>query len=43
MNSFQTFKFMALYSAIQFTCVVTLYWVGTNLTDWQVSDEAMYM
>jgi len=34
-NSFQTFKFIATYSIIQFVSVVILYWHGLNLTDSQ--------
>ena len=34
-TSFQMFKFMALYSMIQFTSVILLYFIGNNLGDWQ--------
>lgn len=34
-TSFSCFKFMALYSMIQFTTVTLLYFVGSNLGDWQ--------
>ena len=32
---FQVFKFMALYSMIQFCSVIILYGIGSNLGDWQ--------
>lgn len=28
------FKFMALYSFIYFICVILLYFIGSNLSDW---------
>ena len=34
-NSFATFKFMGLYSMIQFSSVVILYWYNTTLGDFQ--------
>mmetsp|Transcript_6716 Transcript_6716/g.11955 ORF Transcript_6716/g.11955 Transcript_6716/m.11955 type:complete len:1093 (+) Transcript_6716:3955-7233(+) len=34
-TSLQEFKYMALYSMIQFVTVVTLYWFAVNLTDSQ--------
>ena len=34
-TSFQVFKFMALYSMIQFITVIILYSLGSNLGDWQ--------
>ena len=34
-NSFATFKFMGLYSMIQFTSIVLLYWFDTTLGDLQ--------
>lgn len=35
MTCFQVFKFMALYSMIQFCSVIILYGIGSNLGDWQ--------
>jgi cation-transporting ATPase 13A3/4/5 len=32
-TSFQTFKFIELYSMIQFMSVTLLYFIGGNLTD----------
>jgi cation-transporting ATPase 13A2 len=32
-TSFQCFKFIELYSMIQFTTVTLLYFIGSNLTD----------
>eukprot|EP00741_Cyanophora_paradoxa_P005108 tig00000857_g4950.t1 len=34
-TSFQCFKYMALYSMIQFLCVIRLYDINSNLGDWQ--------
>eukprot|EP01027_Heterolobosea_sp_BB2_P010226 GEZU01015029.1.p1 GENE.GEZU01015029.1~~GEZU01015029.1.p1 ORF type:complete len:1111 (+),score=339.90 GEZU01015029.1:130-3333(+) len=34
-TSFQMFKYMALYSIIQFTSAIIMYNVGSNLGDWQ--------
>ncbi|KAL0227920.1 hypothetical protein RCL1_004063 [Eukaryota sp. TZLM3-RCL] len=34
-TSLQSFKFMALYSIIQFITVLVLYRIGSNLGDWQ--------
>ena len=34
-TSFQVFKFMALYSMIQFTSVVILYQINSNLAPWE--------
>ncbi|XP_063965726.1 polyamine-transporting ATPase 13A3-like isoform X1 [Lytechinus pictus] len=34
-TSFGVFKYMALYSVIQFTSVMILYWIDSNLGDWQ--------
>lgn len=38
-TSFSCFKYMALYSAIQFTSVSILYRWGCNLGDFQVRDS----
>lgn len=35
MTSFGMFKYMALYSMIQFCSILILYWRKTNLSDWQ--------
>ncbi|XP_071500491.1 polyamine-transporting ATPase 13A3-like [Diadema antillarum] len=35
MTSFGVFKYMALYSVIQFVSVMILYWIDSNLGDWQ--------
>ncbi|XP_033641842.1 probable cation-transporting ATPase 13A3 isoform X2 [Asterias rubens] len=34
-TSLGVFKYMALYSIIQFTSVIILYWTNSNLGDWQ--------
>lgn len=35
-TSFGIFKYMAAYSLTEFTSIMQLYWLGTNLTDMQV-------
>lgn len=35
MTSFGMFKYMALYSMIQFCTILILYWRKTNLSDWE--------
>ncbi len=34
-TSIQCFKYIAMYSMIQFFSVSLLYWIGSNLSDWQ--------
>lgn len=34
-TSIQCFKYIAMYSMIQFFTVTLLYWIGSNLSDWQ--------
>lgn len=35
-TSFGVFKYMAGYSLTQFVSIMLLYWIATNLTDFQV-------
>ncbi len=40
---FQLFRFMALYSMIQFGCCILLYFQASNLGDWQFLSQDMFL